>query len=277
MTMQRSRYRRLLLDLRHAGGDPAALSAMLGLARLLELDPFGIFIEDEDVFCLAGLPFARELCLPMGAWRALDPARLAGEMAALADQAQREFERAILDLGRSAQFTRLRGDPGALFAEQAGEADIIALAASAAPLGLADAAMRRLEEVLFGLGRTVLMLPPRLLRTRGPIAVVISGAVPEELELAVRVAVSSGEPLLLLSAASERETDMAVVAAEASGVAASRIVVRTLTALTGEAILAGLTGAGERLLVLPRARAGARLSQLAAARGVPVLAVESRR
>jgi hypothetical protein len=276
MTMQRSRYRRLLLDLRHAGGDPAALSAMLGLARLLELDPLGIFIEDEDVFCLAGLPFARELCLPMGAWRALDPARLAGEMAALAEQARRAFERASLDLGRSAQFTRLRGDPGALFAEQAGEADIIALAASAGPAGLADAAMRRLEAAVLAIGRTVLMLPPRLLRTRGPVAAVISGAVADEFELAVRVAVSSGEPLLLLSSASERETEEAVAAAEASGVAASRIVVRALAAPTGEAILAGLAGAGERLLVLPRARAGARLSTLAAARGIPVLAVEPR-
>jgi hypothetical protein len=58
--------------------------------------------------------------------------------------------------------------------------------------------------------------------------------------------------------------------------AASRILVRALAAPTGEAVLAGLAGASERLLVLPRARTGIRLSLIAAARGVPVLAVESR-
>lgn len=276
MTMRRPRYRRLLLDLRHAGGDPAALSAVLGLARLLDLDPLGIFVEDEDVFSLAGLPFARELCLPMGAWRALDPSRLAGEMAALAQQARRALERASAELGRPAQFTRLRGDPGALLAEQAGEADIIALAASATPSGLADAAMRRLEEALLGIGRTVLLLPPRLLRTRGPVAAVVSDAGAAEVELAVRVAVASGEPLMLLSAADERQTGEAIAAAEAAGVAAARIVVRALVAPTTEAILAGLAGSGERLLVLPRVRVGARLSPLAAARGVPVLAIDTR-
>ncbi len=276
MTMQRSRYRRLLLDLRHAGGDPAALSAMLGLARLLELDPLGIFIEDEDVYCLAGLPFARELCLPMGAWRALDPSRLADEMATLAEQARRALERASAEFGRPAQFTRLRGDPGALLAEQASEADIIALAASAAPAGMADAAMRRLEEAVLGTARTVLMLPPRLARTRGPVAAVISGAGAGELELAVRVAVTADEPLLLLSAAGDQQTAEAIAAAEASGMAAARILVRALAAPTDKAILAGLAGATERLLVLPRARAGVRLSPLAAARGIPILAVETR-
>lgn len=276
MTEEPRRHPRLLLDLRHAASDPAALAAVLGLARLLELDPLGIFVEDEDVFCLAGLPFAREICLPMSAWRALDPARLAAEMADLGEQARRAFERASAELGRPVQFARLRGDPGALLADQAGAADIIALAATAGPAGLADAAMRRLEATVLGVGRTVLMLPPRLMRTRGPVAAVISGSVADELELAIRVAVSSGERLLLLSAASARETAEAVAAAEASGMAAARIAVRALAAPTGEAILAGLAGVGERLLVLPRARAGDRLSLLAAARGVPVLAVEPR-
>lgn len=270
------RFRRLVLDLREAGGDPAGLAAALGLARLLELDLLGLYLEDEAVFCLAGLPFARELCLPMRAWRRLEAGRLADEMAELGEQARRAFERASLEVGRPAQFARLRGDPGALLAEQAGEADIIALAASAEPPGLADAAMRHLEEALLGIGRTVLMLPPRLMRTHGPVAAVISGAVPDELDLATRVAVTSGEPLMLLSAAGGHETAEAVAAAEASGVAAGRILVRALAAPAGEAILAALAGAGERLLILPRARAGPRLSLLAAARGVPVLAVEPR-
>jgi hypothetical protein len=271
--MERLRYRRLLLDLRHAGGDPAALSTVLDLARTLDLDPFGLFIEDEDVFSLAALPFARELCLPAGAWRALDVSRLAEEMTALADRARRAFERATAELGRPAQFMRQRGDPGVLLAQQAGEADIVALAAPAAQM---DAALRRLEEALRNFGRTVLMLPPRLARTRGPIAAVLSGAGDAEAELAIRVAVTSGEPLMLVSAADDPRLAEAIAAAEASGVAAARIVVRALAAPTLEAILAVLAGAGERLLVLPRGRAGARLSALAAARGVPVLAVETR-
>jgi hypothetical protein len=136
--------------------------------------------------------------------------------------------------------------------------------------------MRHLEEAVLGIGRTVLMLPPRLVRTRGPVAAVISDAGAAEVELAVRVAVTSGEALILLSAADDRQTAEVVAAAEAAGVTAARIVVRALAAPTGEAILAGLAGAAERLLVLPRLRVGARLSPLAAARGVPVLAVETR-
>ncbi len=276
MTRQSLRYRRLLLDLRHAGGDPETLGAVLGLARLLDLDPHGIFVEDEDVLCLAGLPFARELCLPMGAWRSLDRSRLADELAALAEQSRRTLERASAVLGRPAQFIRLRGDPSALLAEQAGEADIIALAAAQAPLGLADASLRRVEDAVLGIGRTVLMLPPRLVRTRGPVAAVISDAGAAESELAARVAVASGETLMLLSAADERQTAEAVAAAQTAGVAAARILVRALAAPTTEAILSGLAGAGERLLVLPHARIGRRLSPLAAARGVPVLAIATR-
>lgn len=277
MIGQPSGYRRLLLDLRQAGADPAALSAVLGLARLLDLDPLGIFVEDEDVFCLAGLPFARELCLPAGGWRTLDPQRLAGEMAALAEQARRSFETASAAIGQPARFTRLRGDPGALLAQQAGEADIVALAASTARPGLAEPGMQRVEQAVLDAARAVLMLPPRLLRARGPVAAVLSGPAAGALELAVRVAVTADEGLLVLSAAAARETAEAVAAAEAAGMAAGRISVRRLAAATGDAILVGLAGAAERLLVLPRARPGGRLSPLAAARGVPVLAVEERR
>jgi hypothetical protein len=92
----------------------------------------------------------------------------------------------------------------------------------------------------------------------------------------VRLALTAGEPLMLLSAAGGDATAEAVAAAEAAGMAAARIVVRALNAPTGEAILAGLAGTGERLLVLSRACAGTRLSPLAAARGIPVLAVGTR-
>jgi len=276
VTEERLRYRRLLLDLRDAAGDTAALAAALDLARMLDLDPLGLFIEDEDVFSLAGLPFARELRLPAGAWRALDPSRLADEMAALAERARRAFERAAAAIGRPAAFARLRGDPGVLLAQQASEADIVALAPSAAPAALTDAASRRVEEALGGLGRTVLMLPPRLARTRGPIAAVLSGTGDAEAELAIRAAVTSGEALLLLAAAEDPRMAGAIAAAEAAGVAAGRIAVRLLAAPTVGAILAALASAEERMLVLPRRRAGTRLSALAAARGVPVLAVDAR-
>jgi hypothetical protein len=270
-------HRRLVLDLRQAVNDPAGLAAVLGLARLLDLDPLGVFVEDEDVFCLAGLPFARELCLPMGVWRALDPVRLAVEMAGLAERARRALERAGLALERPTQFARLRGDPGVVLAAQAGAADIIAVTGAAGLPGSADFALRRLEESVLAASRSVLVLPPRLVRPRGAVAVVVAEAAAETVPLASRIAVGAGEAIVLLSAVGAGETAAAVAQVEAAGLAAARIVVRPIAAPSAEAILAALAGAAERLLVLPAPRPGAPrlplLSPLAAARGVPVLAV----
>jgi hypothetical protein len=62
--------------------------------------------------------------------------------------ARRALEQASAELGRLAQFTQLRGDPGTLLAGQSSESDIIALAAAATPAGHAVAALRRPEDAV---------------------------------------------------------------------------------------------------------------------------------
>lgn len=266
---------RLLLDLCHMAPHPEAIGAVAELARLLQRDLLGIYVEDEAAQHLARLPFARELRLPSGAWSALDPARLDAEFRGAAGELRTMLRRHASRFDVRSEFHSVRADPAGYVAEMSGAADIVALAtprdASARLVGSFAAAWH----AAIGSPATALLLPARLARRRGPVATMLTSGAEPRVRAAAALAAATGEDLVVLvqdGAAALRsleETGRSV------GLGARRLSVRRLDEASAEALLHALSGLGERLVMLDRRFVGGaewpEATKLSDALGVPLL------
>jgi hypothetical protein len=245
---------RLLLDLAAASGDRVLLRAAAEFARELGLALHGVYVEDEAVFGLAEFPFARELRLPTREWRPLDAAALAGEFAAAAAMARRLLDEAASAAGLQRAFQIVRGNPAVCLAALAGAADIVVLPAGRS----GDLGRVALSGDTAG---GTLLLPPRPVAHRGPVAVVPGKGAGGEAALAaaVRFARAVAAPLLVEGTG------------EVQAAAARRAVALGLA--PGQVLLRPEGRAGERLRVLPAAEADEAVIAAALRRGTPVLLV----
>jgi hypothetical protein len=246
--------RRLLLDLGNLAADGGGLRAAAELGALLGLDLVGLFVEDEQVAHLAG---AREYRLPGGPWSAAEPARILEEMAGLADRARRRLEAEVAALGHAARFERLRGDPAAALVARAAAQDILAIGCAT----VSDLACRAVADIRRAAARceaSVLLMPPRLARARGDVAVLAPLDGRTGLDIAGALARATGERLRVLP-------EPAATPAVAGD-----------WRRTPDAIEAALTSRPARLLVLPHeAEATAGMAaRLATRLRIPVLMAE---
>ena len=235
--------RRLVLDLAPGGADRARLRAAAEIARQLGADLHGVFVEDEAVFHLAGLPFGREIRLPGHEWRPLEAAALTREFAAAAAVAERMLDETVRGLGMACAFEILRGDPGACLAALLGEADIVAV--------LAPADTRR-RTGTYGGSAAILLLPPGYVPQDGPVAVVPGDPPGPALDLAVSCAREGGTRLLILAESEPAGAGAAARAAEL-GLHADDTSVARLAGSGAEDVIAALGAAGERLVVVQAA------------------------
>ncbi len=269
MTTVRIEFRRIVLNLT-AGEAPApALEAAAALARWLDAELFALFHENSALYEYARLPFAREIG-PGAVWRPLEPGRLLEEYVAIAAAAQRRLRAAAARAGVQCEFEILRGDPAA-WIERAGGGDLLALLEPADPF-----ARWTPPRAVPAAGYVI--LPRHLRRVRGPVVVVASRPDEAAQTVALQIAAAAGEPLIALEVARDA----------ARGVPASAR--RMRCAPTARAAAAALQATREGLIVLPRSVLTAALAaepggppdegaladwvQLAAQRGVPLLAVD---
>ena len=73
----------------------AAMALATELARSLQLQLLGLFVEDIDLLHFAGLPFAREVCLASATSRQLDPNAMARALQQRAGEARRSLHRRL--------------------------------------------------------------------------------------------------------------------------------------------------------------------------------------
>lgn len=189
-------YRRVLVMVRegHAGAPPFDLAAEL--AHLLEVELEGIFVEDEALVFLSGLPFARELRLPGHTWQALDAAAMREHFRMAESQARRLFAEAAARLGVRSTFSVERGDPHHALTEHARSEDILVLAEPAAVRAEAFRPARR--EILHDRRSTVLLVPARHAERHGSIALLLPTGGPEVVEVAAALAHASAEDVVLI-------------------------------------------------------------------------------
>lgn len=266
---------RLLLDLCHMVPHPEAIGAAAELARLLQRDLLGIYVEDEAAQRLARLPFARELRLPSQAWSALDPARLDAEFSGAAGGLRAMLRQHASRFDVRSEFHAVRADPAGYVAGVSAAADVVALAtprdAAARVVGSFAAAWR----AAIGSPATTLLLPPRLTRRRGPIAAVLAAGTEPRARAAAALAAATGEDLVVLLEDADAALRLLEEASRAAGLAEQRLSVRRLGEQSAEALLQALGGVGERLVMLDRRfMRGAgwpAATKLSAALGVPLL------
>lgn len=272
-------FRRLIVELSHAGADPAMLRALAGFARLLGLDLHGLFVEDEALHTLAELPFAREIRLPTHEWAPLATDRLAAELRQAAEQARRAMQDVMAQLDVPAVFEILRGDPVSCIADLCCTTDIVVIMRPGSAAAVREAV--RLHEAAHGTPASVLLLPGVWQPRSGPVVAMLSDAADPALEVAARIVAAGEEGLLLLISGDAPEaTRPAVERAVRLGIPRERITEQVIGKADVEAAMIALDDVRERLIVVTRSDTGpgsvAGTARLAAVRRTPVLVVEPR-
>jgi hypothetical protein len=271
-------YRRIILDLYQGLANRRTMAQAAELARLLRLDLLGVFVENEAVHGLAGLPFARELRLPSHEWVLVDADRVAADFRHAATTAKRMLAETAGTLGVASIFQTMRGDPAEAITGLLRASDIIVLAEPRTHGELLTGALAQSWRTALGSTASVLLLPPNVARQRGPVAVLVADPADRGLVTAARIALAADEPLLILFAGSDETLrEAAIRTARAIGLPQGRVRTHHVAGSSAQSIVQGLAQANERLFVLSCDMLSQQhaefVTRIAAARGVPVLLV----
>ena len=268
---------RLIVELCQGCASAGAVRVAAEFARWLNLDLHGLFIEDEALHHLAGLPYVRELRLPAHEWQPVDAERIAADLAQAAAGAGQMLRDAAASLGVPNAFEVLRGDPAETIAALSSASDVIVIAAPTTVGARFAHGLARLHAAAHGSVASVLLLPAAARPQRGTVVALLVGPGDPALVPAGMLAAGTGDDLLLLLV---NGADTAAVLERAArlGVPRARIKTRSLAGAQPEDVLHALGHRRETLLVLTRGASAAgevaAASSLAADRGVPVLLVE---
>jgi hypothetical protein len=300
MTREPYSFKRLVLGLQARAPD-RDMRLAVDLAGLLGLDLVGLFLEDTSVRNLAALPFAREFRPLGGGWQPIDLARLSLEFEQAARTAERLFMAAAKQVAAGCQFEVMRGPTADTIATVSRGGDIVMIVEPGSPAERATQQYAWLLEAAFCSAAAVMLVPARIARTRGPVAVIARSPDDPSIAVAAAIAQSSGEratggkssgekattekmtnekatsTVLIVLAGHERpdhDAHLNKLAAE-TGIATRQIAVRVLRKCDSEACARALGDIDERLIVVTRGViTNVAASELASSRQVPVLVVE---
>ena len=277
-TTTRSVNRRLIFDLCHGAADAETMRAAVEFAQLLGLDLHCLFIEDEAVLALAELPFAREIRLPTHEWSALNAETIARELRQAASQTRRLLDEILRRVGVASEFEVLRGDPAACIATVCQTGDIVIVAEPGPSIARAVYGVTRLHTAAYASAASILLLPAHNKPRRGHVVAVPTDAVDGSLEVACRIATAANEDVAVL-ASNDGLAKRVRERARILGLSPERITLLPIHSTRADDVLVALAGLHERLIVMTRPATASDdasgASRISAARGVPVLLVES--
>lgn len=277
---QLATYRRVIIELAGQGADIRLMRAAAELAGALDAELRALFIEDAEWRALAGLPFTREFRLSERAWRPLESADLAREIAQSAARARQALHETATAFGIRCALDMCEGSPAGVIAENSAASDILVIREPASLLdrGLGSYA-RRLGAAYHSLA-AVLLVPqtaaPATGPATGPVAALIGSAEDPALAAAAQLALRFNTGLIVIAP----EGVDAAAAAAGHAITPARLSTRTLAGRDVAAIAHALRGTYCRLLVMTREAVigdnDTALSRIAHAIATPVLAVEPR-
>jgi len=269
MAEPHSQFRRAVLGLEHHASRHG-LPLAVDVARLLDLDLLGMFIEEESLLRMAGLPFIREFSALRG-WRAVEGEQIARELRAAAASAQRLFAEAVKDLRTASAFDIFHGSMVEAIAAHARPDDIVILSAPAAAGEYSASQFPRLIETALDAAAGVLLIPRQIARHAGDVVAIATRPDDPSIRVAVDIARAAKEELVIVElheedarSAKARETAERVTRKPAAA-----------TAISDPAMLvAAFRNERERLVVMTRGSIDPSLpSILASWRRVPVLVI----
>ena len=273
-----SRQRRVILHLRQAATERVIIRTAAELAHMLGIALHGVFMQDEALSDLAELPFIREFRLGTGTWQKLDRRQLAQEQREAAAEARRLLDEIAATLGVTRLFEIISGDPALFIAATSQAGDVIVVEQPRLPAERLVHATAQWLAAAHACSASVMLVPQAMARGAGPVAAVVCAESDPALDIAIRIAVAAGEPLLMLIWGPAELAKAASEKARAGGLSQPRIATRHIRGVAPEDVVEGLHTSSERLVVLGRGACGADdaavSSHIAASRRVPVLVVE---
>jgi hypothetical protein len=268
--VQRLEFKRIVLGLPYNRPDSGARMAA-EMARLLQLDLFGLFVEEESLRGLAALPFVREFRPLGGGWRPLDIDQLSRDLEIAAKNAERAFTEAAKTLQTRCQFEIVRGSMVDTIASILRANDIVLIveptnvAERATPyfLALLDAAFRS--------AAAVLLVPRQISRLTGAIVAIVRGPDDASIQSASAIATAAKENLIVIETSTDKsriiENDLP------AGTRIIRVSAVQGWQVNGPTIASALRHVRERLVVMTRNDNSVPLD-IASLRRVPVLIIE---
>jgi hypothetical protein len=246
------------------------------LANLLHLDLLGLFLEDTSLRDLAKIPFAREFRPLGGGWHTIDIDRLSHDFELAARSIERMFTAAAKRLSTRHQFELARGPLTETIASISRTDDIIMIAEPQSPAERATQQFTWLVQAAFRSAGAVMLVPPHIVRTKGPIVAIAASPEDPSIQVAAAIAVAAKEELVIIGSDGQGAEDVQIrrLAADA-GLAIKRIAAAKIELSDPNTCTQALGQVQERLIVVTRgALRDDVASTLATARRVPVLVVE---
>ena len=265
-----------------AGGGGGGMAAAAHIAAAMGLDIEGLFIEDEDLFGLAALPFVTELQSGTLTARPVDRTRLEHEMRAAASALQRALAAAAQPARASWRFASVRGHIESVVATATAPGDVVAVLEPAGPFSQAAHAAVKLRRAAMRSPASVLYIPEAARWRPGAVVAVLDGGSESHSEVlgkAVAIAAASRQQLVVLEAISGSAGKAGLSSLlEAYALGPAHLLVRGLEADSPEALEHALHPIAQSLIILARGALGldeeGELMRLAARHQVPVLALE---
>lgn len=268
-------FKRLVLGLQ-PGAHDRTLQLAVELADLLHLDLLGLLLEDTSLIDLAGMPFSREFRLPGGGWHAIDLDRLLHDLELAAHGIERKFMDAAKRLSTGYQFEVARGSPANTFASVSRRDDVVMIIEPQSPAERATQQFAWLLEAAFRSAAAVMLIPPLITRTEGPIVAITASVGDPCIPAAAAIALAAKEELVIIDTDGRNtdEPDIRKLAAE-TGLSIKHAAAAKLQPSDPAAYALAFAEIQERLIVMTRGSfADQAASEIAAARRVPVMVVE---
>jgi hypothetical protein len=260
------------------GAHDRTIRLAVELADLLHLDLLGLFFEDTSLLDLAGIPFSREFRPLGGGWHTINLEQLLHDFELAARSIERKFMGAAKRLPSGYQFEIARGSPAKTFASVSRRDDIVMIIEPQSPAERATQQFAWLLEAAFRSAGAVMLVPPRIMRTKGPVVAIATSPDDPSIHAAAAIALAAKEELIIIEADGHDVNDARVskLAAD-TGLTIRHVAAARLGLADPTACALAFRQIQERLVVLTRgAFADAAASAIAAARRVPVMVVEPR-
>jgi hypothetical protein len=275
MSKEPHSFKRLVLGLQ-PGAHDRTMQLAVDLADLLHLDLLGLFLEDTSLHDLASIPFSREFRPLGGGWQTIDLDRLSRDFELSASSIERKFIDAAKRLPTGYQFEISRGPMAKTFSSVSQTGDIVMIVEPPNPVERASQQFSCLLEAAFQSAAAVMLVPRHIVRTKGPVAAIVTSPDDPSLHVAAAFALAAKEELVIIEADDRDAEDPGIrkLAAD-SGLAIKRVAAASIGLADPAACALAFRQNQERLIVMTRgAFADGAASAIAAARRVPVLVVE---
>ena len=232
-----------------------ALPGTLGgaLRQLLDLELVGLFFEDTSLRDLAGLPFARELRPISGGWHAIDVDRMSRDIESTARTIEKLFSDAARNTVTQHQFEIVRGSVAVTLPSISRSGDIVMIIEPTSAAERAGQQFAWLIEAAFRSKAAVMLVPPRIVRTSGPVLTIAAGSDDPSIGTAPAVAGAAKEELVIADVGETETRDTDISAGVAStGCAVWRVRMGQGARYDARALDHALSQVQERLVVLTR-------------------------